>query len=436
MQWRRRAACRLSQRVSLLPQRHPNKPELGAVVPELRQPHATIASECPVTDLLFGLSAWLDAEGRPLGERRAPSAAKIGVDITLKACPYRDSRRGLPMNVSALAQLTSHLDAVLTDLAAFRRAQEPQRAGCWAGVLQAVVDLLFAPGRWLIESGQHSASAPLRAADAVAHKLAAGYFGVLHGILRDEIGGHAHCFSADVLLQHVVTTRALHGASEVCGGPPAMIDRVTRTLFAVSPLQEALPVLVQREHSSALITAQLVCGLEYQVLDAALERTLFEVLGASPAAKNAFIRQQWASRHAELQDVTPPVLHVTSVGDGDASDAVLRLDEYFRDGFGALQAPPERVPALMSIADAWLKGYQRTVLTQMRLERQLRSSLNLPASRLRSRNGLILPHAKTARWLEALSGTSLRYDADLNLTLHRIRSGSINLTPNIATDAA
>ncbi|MEZ4241124.1 MAG: hypothetical protein R3F59_34185 [Myxococcota bacterium] len=52
-----------------------------------------------------------DAEGRPLGEVSAPGYDEVPTEVV--ACPYADGRRGQPMNVTALRQLTGAWPALL-----------------------------------------------------------------------------------------------------------------------------------------------------------------------------------------------------------------------------------------------------------------------------------------------------------------------------------
>ena len=73
-------------------------------------------------DPLYGLGSHKDDEGRPIGERNASPEALENVPLVLRECPYRDSRfrHELPMNVSALKQVSQHWYTVLSDVQALR----------------------------------------------------------------------------------------------------------------------------------------------------------------------------------------------------------------------------------------------------------------------------------------------------------------------------
>ena len=71
-----------------------------------------------------------DREGRPLGEHKAGAERMQGIATELRTCPYRGSRyhHALPMNVSALRQVTAHWAEVLGGLAYLRDLHH-----AWAG---------------------------------------------------------------------------------------------------------------------------------------------------------------------------------------------------------------------------------------------------------------------------------------------------------------
>ncbi len=403
----------------------------------------SLDSPFAISDLLFGLSSLRDSEGRPVGERRAPSDAKAGVEMVLKPCPYHDSRKGEAMNVSALAQITRHLGSVLDDIAAFRQAQ-PAPASNWRAAFGAVIDQLFAPGRDALDSLRVEGHVrPTPAPLAVGHKLAAGYFGVVSALLKDELSGQSHPFSVDHFLEYVTATRALHGASEVCGGPPNMIERATVTLLTPDSSNHCAADYADRIAVADLLAEQIICGLEYQLLDHTLEYRLFELLGSEVHCRNHFIAEQYQCRQRELE-------HARSLGQRPALPAAGRrkdalespslehlpnmLEPLLSDGRGVLLVSSERAPGVVHIARTLLIGYQRAVLAQEALEADLRARLGLPTTTGRPCNSLLLPHGRTQRWLEALAGASLRTGPALELTLNRIQQPSVVLTPDLCDD--
>src|SRR5688572_18472589 len=65
-----------------------------------------------------------DDEARPLREGRTPAEHLREADIEYKPCPYAGSRRehALPMNVSALHQMSAHWDDILGAMVMMRDA--------------------------------------------------------------------------------------------------------------------------------------------------------------------------------------------------------------------------------------------------------------------------------------------------------------------------
>ena len=59
-----------------------------------------------VSAVVFDLNDIVDNEGRPVSERRADAAARAGVEMEMRQCPYAGIRHDKWMNVSALAQIS------------------------------------------------------------------------------------------------------------------------------------------------------------------------------------------------------------------------------------------------------------------------------------------------------------------------------------------
>jgi hypothetical protein len=369
-----------------------------------------------VSDLLFGLESEHDDEGRPVGERRAPSSAKIGVPMELKPCPYRDERRGLPMNVSALAQITRHLDTVLDDISAFRAAQG-HSSPSWMELLEVVIDQLFGPGRHAILEGDTGSAIPARL--AVGHKLAAGFFGVLGDLIAAELAGRGRPPSVDSFLDYVSETRALQGGSEVCGGPPVMIAKATRVLFHGSP--SAAPLVDEsRLVVARLLAEQVRYGIAWKQLDQAFEYDLLAPGSREPTLmpRNDFIARKLGARRDELAawEAITPVAALESLRrlvpqatswDGSVAErerAVAMVSELVLCGDGALIAGDAIRGGFAARVLDYLTALRATMRAQQEREAPLRSALGQEDRTPFRCNAQLLPLRRALKWMEAVLG--------------------------------
>lgn len=396
-----------------------------------------------VSGLLFDLVSSFDDEGRPLGERRAPSGAKRNVPIELVPCPYEDERHGMPMNQSALEQVKRHFSAALEHLERFHALSGPVPQGGphWTDVLATVLDSLFSPARFLL--GARSASVRVPAALAVSHKLAAGYFGVVRQLLVEEALGVPHPVTPEHLLEFVRQRRALIGDREVCAGPPKLIARATQVLvqgatadspsssFAPErPVAPSTPVWVART-----LARQICLGIAWELYDRCAEahwfRTFFDPGALEP--KTAFLRGRLAQSKQELSErltgasleaaarAVPrdfaeakrtALLEAFRPGDGDESADEARL----RSRLSALEPTPvsgflqlgPTVRAQLGAASArYLTAYGRLVAAQHTLESELRRALDLATEAPLRLGGWLLPTTHTLGWLQMALGYTL-----------------------------
>lgn len=386
--------------------------------------HAALAGQpWALTGTLY-LEGVLDDEGRPVGERRETSAVKDGVEIELRACPYRDARHGLQMNVSALRQITRHLDDTLASIDAFHgaRGRPPES---WRDVLSAVIDQLGRPGRAVLAAG---AAHRVPAQDAVGHKLAAGFFGVIHQIVRDEALGHHRPLTADALVEAAVTQGALIGASEVCAGPMHLIKKASEALVsgAQTPGVAADPARVVVADA---IVGQLRHAMAWAWLDARVEQwTLRDgPLASALTPVNDFMRRRLHERLAELPDAPP---HTTS------AEAILRdAGEHGARCVAAMRAIEEDCPpdadltALRARIDQqrgalrlsdeaqrervaralchYLAAMAELLDAQVAHERAARAALGLSTTPALAISSILLPSTQGLFWLERF--TDLRW---------------------------
>ncbi|MDH5676841.1 MAG: hypothetical protein OEZ06_32295 [Myxococcales bacterium] len=366
-----------------------------------------------------------DDEGRPLSERRAPSVAKVGVPMVLKPCPYPDERRGVEMNVSALAQITRYLDPVQAEIAGFVAAH-PDAEPSWRRVFAAVVDQLAGPAVHLLRA--RDTRGPVPALRGVGHKLAAGFYGVVRGLLLQAARGQAPTASVKATMDFVHAQKSLIGASEACAGPPNMIERATEVLVLGN---HAAPEAIDepRLRVAMVLAEQMAIGGSWELFDAQQARTM--LLGELPRdqlnPRNFFIEQnldRWLDElktapaadesidYATLIPATESRL-LTLLG-GDAArhpiedDAALDLAALYDHGEGAIRLlNDDGKMRLARRAVHCLRAYRELLAALVRKELELRECLGYAAEVGVKFETTVLPPSKTIKFFEAALGHRL-----------------------------
>lgn len=369
-----------------------------------------------------GLDDVRDDEGRPVCERRAPSVAKQGTPMVLKACPYSDERAGQPMNVSALAQVSQHFEGVLGDLAAVRVALHDEESSAhgrsglrWDTVLTAVVDELGAPALHLLRSP----GSALPGVKAVAHKLAAGYFGVVRGLVRLDAIGRPRPVTVDDLLAYTRETRALVGASEVCASPPPLLTRASEVLVHgrpdAPPLEDAPRLRVAR-----IYRQQIQLGMAFELFNDAFERRILPRLRLG-RARTAFFEERLEGRAVELRgregfegDVTsalprelPPAVasSLRRTLEGDRPRAVPGAADALAGDRGGIEfSSREDRRAAGDALIAYLDVYVAFAEALTSLEAELRTCLAFPAAPPVKLAKTVFPYATALELMESALG--------------------------------
>jgi hypothetical protein len=185
-------------------------------------------------DFLRGLC---DADGRPIGERKAPPAAWERIETMLAACDYADARSAtaFPMNVSALLQIRAHWHSILHRIHVIRAAvvarvgrSKLTALDLWqiAHAAASVVSFLwFERGRPksvpVADSALFKASAGIKY--ALRHAEVSRYDG------REALDAHP---SAASLWTYIEREHLLIGSGQVCAGPEMMIRELLDVLVA------------------------------------------------------------------------------------------------------------------------------------------------------------------------------------------------------------
>ncbi len=403
-----------------------------------------------LASVVYGVDLLVDDEGRPVSERRAPSAVKQGAPIVLKACPYRDGRRGRPMNVSALEQLVRHLPAVCEQWASFRAIRGTASMD-WSWALATVVDQLAAPALYALAQRADRCVVPARA--AAGHKLAAGFLGVVRGLMAQEMSGIGTPVTVETLLDWTHRSNALIGTSEVCAGPPVLIQRAATSLLEYDPLVRPCQDAARREIASAL-TSQVRLGVVWEMFDLGMERAVLEFGVERLRPRNAFVDRSITARSGELsrgpegvipnlQPVIPADLANTEAiaaaiankpSPGEALQQVSLLLKLLQtEEGGALPASNIRL-ALARHFWHYLTVYRQFLVQLWAHERRFRFRLAYPEQVAMKLHPLILPRPRALHWFEVIWGhrvkVGLQPDFHLTIGNHR-RDGTLS-SPAVA----
>jgi hypothetical protein len=176
-----------------------------------------------------------DDEGRPLREGRTPAELLHPDDIEYKACPFSGSRAvGLPMNVSALRQISAHWDAIIDTVATLRIAYEaavgrhpPEVIDLWR------VSQLGSALPWF--HVLRDRVAPAYAAGLAKVTLGVGLWG--QAVLVEQLAGKLARRPLDpqVILELAELTGTLVGETEVCSASDKMVVKFFEPFFAGEP---------------------------------------------------------------------------------------------------------------------------------------------------------------------------------------------------------
>jgi hypothetical protein len=193
-----------------------------------------------VTETFIGAQAFVDCQGRPLGEVNAPAPLLEGVPLQLQTCKYAGSRHlhPLPMNISALRQMTENWAEVLAGVRFLRASYlrcfgltELNHGHAWR--LSRMGTAL--PAYLLCRPQARIADGSIPLSVALVYKVLAGVFQALqHRYLFAVAMGQplqGEPIPADVLA-HAEQNEMLLGKTGVCAGPNARILELLEQLLS------------------------------------------------------------------------------------------------------------------------------------------------------------------------------------------------------------
>jgi hypothetical protein len=247
-----------------------------------------------------------DVEGRLLGEGRASENAQRAANLAWTACPYRDGRDGLRMNVGALRQAAAHWGSVREAIAALageRLRSRPARN--LEHVLGLALRTATIPGYLIHSWPEGCRDRELSPVAAVLYKSMLGIATAATRLIERKILDGTYDPDAAVGAEEIIvfaeaSSLLISSAGEVCAAPKAFIRDALEAILEPQPSDAAsqLQVLVgdadgfSRYASLAaafpvviLIAAALVEPLASEIAHtlATLDPTVGEALSLSDA---------------------------------------------------------------------------------------------------------------------------------------------------------
>jgi hypothetical protein len=332
--------------------------------------------------------------------------------------------------------MTGQLDIVLAEVVAFRR-KLPLEVAPWDAMFLGVLDQLTAPHRYLLRDAPYAHAVPVPL--AVGHKLAAGFFGVLMKTRRNEIlSGESVPASVEQFLQEVREQKALIGLSEVCAGPPNLIERCAQAwLGPIERAHEVLrsPKLVDRPidegrlELARILATQIELGTAFGLFDNRVEADLLRRFGGQLEPRNPFIRRRLVERRIQIIEHEPvpqaaPLRALPRTlsgkrlamlegrflpqGPSQATYARLTVATLIHEKQGALTLDGSaQTDELASEIVNYFRAYQQLVQAQWEMEQSLRGILQTKDGDLLKLSSLQRPLPRALDWMEALLGYRL-----------------------------
>ena len=177
-----------------------------------------------------------DDEGRTLREGRTPAEFLGPDDIEYKSCPFSGSRAvGLPMNVSALRQISAHWDEIIDTVATLRLAYEAVVGRRPPGVIDLWrISQLGSALPWF--HVLRDRTAPAYAAALAKVTLGVGLWG--QALLVEQLAGkwQPRPLDPQVVLELAELTGTLVGETEVCSASDKMVVKFFEPFFTGDPV--------------------------------------------------------------------------------------------------------------------------------------------------------------------------------------------------------
>jgi len=182
-----------------------------------------------------------DDEDRPLREGRTPAAHLRPTDIEYKPCPYAGSRsqHALPMNVSALRQMSAHWDDILGAMVMLRDAYRAIRGVTDLDVMDVWrISQLGSALPWWFILGKGETS-PAYAASLAKAMQGVGLWAQQDFVRMLTEPWQPPPLTAAAILALTEANGTLIAETEVCAGPEKMLLRFFEAMVGTTPADAA-----------------------------------------------------------------------------------------------------------------------------------------------------------------------------------------------------
>ena len=370
-----------------------------------------------------------DTEGRPVFEGRAPVGVKEKVPMVMRKCPYPDERQGRMMNVSALNQITEHLDAALENIASYRLTL-PSTVTSWDFFYRAILDQLGQAALYIL---RNKPVLPVQL--SVTYKVATGYQVPLRELLNLELSRQAPVPTVANLLDYVKQRKALVGKREVCAAPMSMVTKVTEVLYDGLPDQKT-KARPERVAVAQALMLQTWLGIVWRRFDLAAERQLLlEDLGpATLFPRTPYLKRLLADRLGEIeQSEVVDYFELPHLLPPDLRQSLRRTMAFLEGGqelcgetVSLIQSLMEHDDAVVVMSDltrrpvfaqrfvAYLKAYRSFVAHFEAIEIDLRQRLGFPTEPPVLLDPSFFPSPRALKWFELVSGHLIRPNPEVS----------------------
>jgi len=173
---------------------------------------------------------YIDVEGRPMGEGKAPELCKKDIPFEMKKCPYPGTRKNhkKPMNVSALKQMRASWNESLNVIRLIRDLyleQNPKNKLELVDVWKITIYASYLPTFMLYKKENRFLNHCVPSVIASVYKMFIGLKTPVERMIQEEFVGESKFdnITSKIIHDYAEENGSFVGPDEVCGGPENLV---------------------------------------------------------------------------------------------------------------------------------------------------------------------------------------------------------------------